>query len=255
MDFHGKVALITGSSRGIGAAIARAFASEGAAVAINYKTDLTAASDVVNNCEQLGGVGQSFRADVTDPTECKNLVDKVQAEFGKIDILVNNAFRPYHFAPEKRKMFWDLKWDHYQSQIEGSLLSTHSLSKAVLPLMQKKATGSIINITTDLIARPSIPYHEYTTAKSALTGFSKNLAAELGPFGIRVNCVAPGLVYPTRSSADTKENIKETIISQTPLRRIASPDDVAGTVLFLGSDWSKFITGQTIYVDGGFVMK
>ena len=152
-------------------------------------------------------------------------------------------------------MFWDLKWDHYQSQIEGSLLSTHSLSKAVLPLMQKKATGSIINITTDLIARPSIPYHEYTTAKSALTGFSKNLAAELGPFGIRVNCVAPGLVYPTGSSADTKENIKETIISQTPLRRIASPDDVAGAVLFLGSDWSKFITGQTIYVDGGLVMK
>ena len=255
MDFHGKVALITGSSRGIGAAIARAFASEGAAVAINYKTDLTAASDVVNNCEQLGGVGQSFKADVTNPRECENLVGKVQSEFGKIDILVNNAFRPYHFAPEKRKMFWDLKWDHYQSQIEGSLLSTHSLSKAVLPLMQKKATGSIINITTDLIARPSIPYHEYTTAKSALTGFSKNLAAELGPFGIRVNCVAPGLVYPTRSSADTKENIKETIISQTPLRRIASPDDVAGAVLFLGSDWSKFITGQTIYVDGGLVMK
>ena len=255
MDFHGKVALITGSSRGIGAAIARAFASEGAAVAINYKTDLTAASDVVNNCEQLGGVGQSFKADVTNPRECENLVGKVQSEFGKIDILVNNAFRPYPFAPEKRKMFWDLKWDHYQSQIEGSLLSTHSLSKAVLPLMQKKATGSIINITTDLIARPSIPYHEYTTAKSALTGFSKNLAVELGPFGIRVNCVAPGLVYPTRSSADTKENIKETIISQTPLRRIASPDDVAGAVLFLGSDWSKFITGQTIYVDGGLVMK
>ena len=255
MDFHGKVALITGSSRGIGAAIARAFASEGAAVAINYKTDLTAASDVVNNCEQLGGVGQSFKADVTNPRECENLVGKVQSEFGKIDILVNNAFRPYHFAPEKRKMFWDLKWDHYQSQIEGSLLSTHSLSRAALPLMQKKATGSIINITTDLIARPSIPYHEYTTAKSALTGFSKNLAAELGPFGIRVNCVAPGLVYPTGSSADTKENIKETIISQTPLRRIASPEDVAGAVLFLGSDWSKFITGQTIYVDGGLVMK
>ena len=152
-------------------------------------------------------------------------------------------------------MFWDLKWEHYQSQIEGSLLSTHSLCKAVLPLMQKKATGTIINITSDLIARPSIPYHEYTTAKSALTGFSRNLAAELGPFGIRVNCVAPGLVYPTDSSADTKENLKEAIISQTPLRRIANPEDVAGAVLFLASDWSKFITGQTIYVDGGLVMK
>ena len=255
MDFRGKVALVTGSSRGIGATVAKAFASEGAAVAINYKTDLSAASHVIDDCEKLGGTGLSFKADVTNPSECENLVDKVQSEFGKIDILVNNAFRPYHFAPEKRKMFWDLKWEHYQSQIEGSLLSTHSLCKAVLPLMQKKATGTIINITSDLIARPSIPYHEYTTAKSALTGFSRNLAAELGPFGIRVNCVAPGLVYPTDSSADTKENLKEAIISQTPLRRIANPEDVAGAVLFLASDWSKFITGQTIYVDGGLVMR
>ena len=255
MDFRGKVALVTGSSRGIGAAVAKAFASEGAAVAINYKIDSSAASRVIDDCEKLGGTGSSFKADVTNPSECENLVDKVQSEFGKIDILVNNAFRPYHFAPEKRKMFWDLKWEHYQSQIEGSLLSTHSLCKAVLPLMQKKATGTIINITSDLIARPSIPYHEYTTAKSALTGFSRNLAAELGPFGIRVNCVAPGLVYPTDSSADTKEYLKEAIISQTPLRRIANPEDVAGAVLFLASDWSKFITGQTIYVDGGLVMK
>ena len=192
---------------------------------------------------------------MTNPSECENLVDRVQSEFGKIDIVVNNAFHPYHFAPEKRKMFWDLKWEHYQSHIVGSLLSTHSLCTAVLPLMQKKAAGTIINITSDLIARPSIPYHEYTTAKSALTGFSRNLAAELGPFGIRVNCVAPGLVYPTGSSADTKENLKEAIISQTPLRRIANPEDVAGAVLFLASDWSKFITGQTIYVDGGLVMR
>ena len=178
-----------------------------------------------------------------------------KSEFGKIDILVNNAFRPYQFNPEKRKMFWDLNWEHYQSQIEGSLLSTHSLCKAVLPLMQKKASGTIINITTDLISKPSIPYHEYTTAKSALTGFSKNLAVELGPFGIRVNCVAPGLVYPTDASRGTKENVKEMIISQTPLRRIANPKDIAGPVLFLASEWSEFITGQTIYVDGGLIME
>jgi 3-oxoacyl-[acyl-carrier protein] reductase len=121
--------------------------------------------------------------------------------------------------------------------------------------MQKKASGTIINITTDLISKPSIPYHEYTTAKSALTGFSKNLAVELGPFGIRVNCVAPGLVYPTDASRGTKENVKEMIISQTPLRRIANPKDIAGPVLFLASEWSEFITGQTIYVDGGLIME
>ena len=255
MDFHGKVALITGSSRGIGSAIAKAFAAEGAAVAINYKNDRVTASKVAQECESLGGIASSFQADVTIPSEGIHLVDMVQSEFGKIDILVNNAFRPYQFNPEKRKMFWDLNWEHYQSQIEGSLLSTHSLCKAVLPLMQKKASGTIINITTDLISKPSIPYHEYTTAKSALTGFSKNLAVELGPFGIRVNCVAPGLVYPTDASRGTKENVKEMIISQTPLRRIANPKDIAGPVLFLASEWSEFITGQTIYVDGGLIME
>jgi 3-oxoacyl-[acyl-carrier protein] reductase len=255
MDFKGKVALITGGSRGIGAAIAKAFSREGAAVAINYKDNEDAAKQVVEDCEKLGGTASSFKADVTKPLEAISLIENVKSEFGKIDILVNNAFRPYQFNPEQRRMFWELDWSHYQTQIEGSLLSTHTLCKAVLPLMQTRAAGSIINITTDLISKPSIPYHDYTTAKAALTGFSKNLAAELGPFGIRVNCVAPGLVYPTEASINTKENIKEVIISQTPLRRIANPDDVAGAVLFLASDWSKFITGQTIFVDGGLVMQ
>jgi 3-oxoacyl-[acyl-carrier protein] reductase len=255
MDFKGKVALITGASRGIGAAIAKAFSREGAAVAINYKENEDAAKHVVEDCEKLGGIASYFKANVTSPLEAISLIENVKSEFGKIDILVNNAFRPYQFNPEQRRMFWELDWEHYQTQIEGSLLSTHSLCKAVLPLMQKRAAGSIINITTDLISKPSIPYHDYTTAKAALTGFSKNLATELGPFGIRVNCVAPGLVYPTEASLNTKENIKEMIISQTPLRRIANPDDIAGAVLFLASDWSKFITGQTIYVDGGLVMQ
>lgn len=108
---------------------------------------------------------------------------------------------------------------------------------------------------TDLVARPVVPYHDYTTAKAALVGYSRNLAAELGPFGIRVNCVAPGLVYPTDASRRTKEEVKEMLIAQTPLRRIATPEDVAGPVLFLASDWSRFMTGQTLFVDGGLIMR
>ena len=184
MDFKGKVALITGGSRGIGAAIAKAFSREGAAVAINYKDNEDAAKHVVEDCEKLGGTASSFKADVTKPLEAISLIENVKSEFGKIDILVNNAFRPYQFNPEQRRMFWELDWDHYQTQIEGSLLSTHTLCKAVLPLMQKRAAGSIINITTDLISKPSIPYHDYTTAKAALTGFSKNLAANWGLLGL-----------------------------------------------------------------------
>ena len=133
-------------------------------------------------------------------------------------------------------------------------MSTHGLCKAVLPAMKKRTRGAIVNIASDLVARPTFPYHDYTTAKAALVGFSRNLAVELGPFGIRVNCVAPGLVYPTDASRQTKEDVKEMIIAQTPLRRIARPEDVAGPVLFLASDWSNFMTGQTLYVDGGLVM-
>jgi 3-oxoacyl-[acyl-carrier protein] reductase len=127
--------------------------------------------------------------------------------------------------------------------------------QAAVPNMLTRANGSIINIATDLIARPVVPYHDYATAKAALVGFTRTLAAELGPLGIRVNTVAPGLVYPTKASERVRENIKEDIISATPLRRIAKPEDIAGPVLFLASPWSAFITGQTIYVDGGLVME
>jgi len=128
------------------------------------------------------------------------------------------------------------------------------MCQAVLPIMKKQSQGSIINIISNLVERPIVPYHDYNTAKTALMGYSRNLAAELGSFGIRVNCVAPGLVYPTDASKNTKEEVKEMIIAQTPLRRIATPEDIAGPVLFLASDWSQFMTGQTLFVDGGFVM-
>jgi len=124
----------------------------------------------------------------------------------------------------------------------------------VLPHMRQRARGSIVNLVSDLVQRPSIAYHDYSTAKSALVGFSRNLATELGPLGIRVNCVAPGLVSPTASSQHTKESVKDVLVGQTPLGRLATPDDVAGPVLFLASDWSRFMTGQVLLVDGGLVM-
>lgn len=254
MDFRDKVVLITGASRGIGAAIAKAFAAEGASVAVNYLRNVDAADDVVSECRKTGGDASAFQADVTGANDVDALIDSVLETFGKIDILVNNAFSPYAFDPENRKMFCDLDWADYQSQIDGALRSTHGMCKAVLPAMRGQAQGTIINMATDLVARPSVPYHDYTTAKAALIGFSRNLAAELGPIGIRVNCVAPGIVYPTDGTRDTKEDVKDMIISQTPLKRLARPEDVAGPVLFLASPWSEFMTGQVLYVDGGLVM-
>lgn len=254
MNFQDKVVIVTGASRGIGAAIARAFAGEGAAVVVNYLQNDAAADEVVASCKALGGDALAVKADVTSEAAIHGLVDRVMSDFGKIDVLVNNAFKPYVFDPDARKLFWDSDWQDYKAQIDGALFSTYHLCKAVLPAMKQRTSGSIVNIASDLVARPTIPYHEYTTAKAALVGFSRNLAVELGPLGIRVNCVAPGLVYPTDASRATKEDVKEMIIAQTPLRRIARPEDVTGPVLFLASDWSRFMTGQTLYVDGGLVM-
>jgi 3-oxoacyl-[acyl-carrier protein] reductase len=255
MKFQGQVILVTGASRGIGAAIARAFAAEGGFVVVNYLRNEAAAEAVVADCKAAGGDAWAIRADVGDVAQVQALVAQVQSELGRIDVLVNNAFAPYRFDPEQRKRFWETEWADYQAQFEGAVRTTHQLTQAVLPGMRQRAQGCIINLASDLVERPVVPYHDYATAKSALVGYSRNLAAELGPLGIRVNCVAPGLVYPTEASRATKEDVKEAIVAQTPLRRIARPEDVAGPVLFLASDWSRFMTGQVLVVDGGLVMR
>lgn len=255
MNFQGQVILVTGASRGIGAAIAQAFAAEGGFVIVNYLRNEAAAEEVVVRCKELGGDAWAIRADVNDPVQVQAMVAQVLAEVGRIDVLVNNAFAPYRFDPEQRKRFWETPWADYQRQVDGAVHATYNLCQAVLPHLRQRAQGCIVNLASDLVARPVVPYHDYATAKSALVGFSRNLAAELGPLGIRVNCVAPGLVYPTDASRATKEDVKEAIVAQTPLRRIANPADVAGPVLFLASDWSRFMTGQVLYVDGGLVMQ
>ncbi len=255
MKFEGQVVLVTGASRGIGAAIARAFAQEGATVAVNYLSNDAAAEETVAACRAAGGDAWAVQADVGDAEAVRAMVDAVVLEAGRIDVVVNNAFRPYAFDARRRALFDGLRWSDYQAQFDGAVGGAFNVCQAVLPHLRQRARGSIVNIATNLVENPVVPYHDYTTAKAALVAFSRNLAAELGPLGIRVNCVAPGLVYPTQASQATPEALRDAITAATPLRRIARPEDVAGPVLFLASEWSGFMTGQVLFVDGGLVMK
>jgi 3-oxoacyl-[acyl-carrier protein] reductase len=254
MKFRDRTILVTGASRGIGAALAKAFAAEGGLVIVNYRSSAEAARQVVETCEAVGGRALAIAADVTSAEQVGEMVARITDEVGRLDVVVNNAFAPYVFDPDDRARFWETPWSAYQAQFDGALKATYTICQAVLPLMKQRADGAIVNMATDLVTRPSIPYHDYITAKSALIGFSRTLAAELGPLGIRVNCVALGLVYPTDASRRTPEAVKEMLVAQTPLRRVAGVADITGPVLFLASDWSRFVTGQTLHVDGGLVM-
>jgi 3-oxoacyl-[acyl-carrier protein] reductase len=255
MKFQGKVVLVTGASRGIGAAIATAFAREGATVAINHLSNDAAAADTVAACQAAGGDAWAVKADVGSAPAVQAMVEAAVRELGPIDIVVNNAFRPYAFDPRQRARFDDLQWSDYQAQFDGAVGGAFNVCRAVLPLFRQRAQGAIVNIASNLVEHPVVAYHDYTTAKASLVAFSRNLATELGPLGIRVNCVAPGLVYPTQASQATQESFRESLMAATPLRRIARPEDVAGPVLFLASDWAGFMTGQVLFVDGGLVMR
>ena len=255
MNLQGKVVLVTGASRGIGAAIATAFAREGATVVINYLSNDAAAAQTVAACEAAGGDAWAVKADVGSQPAVQAMIDSITREAGTIDIVVNNAFKPYAFDPERRSRFDELQWSDYQTQFDGAVGAAFNVCRAVLPHMRQRTQGSIVNIVSNLVEHPVVPYHDYTTAKAALVAFSRNLASELGPIGIRVNCVAPGLVYPTQGSQGTKESFRESLIAATPLRRLARPEDVAGPVLFLASELSGFMTGQVLLVDGGLVMR
>jgi 3-oxoacyl-[acyl-carrier protein] reductase len=254
-DFQGRVVLVTGASRGIGAAIARAFAARGAAVAVNYLRRHDAAQAVVQDCRAAGGDAVALAADVTRPDQAQALVERTVAEFGRLDVLVNNAFAPYAFDPEQRQSVEALTWPDFQRQFDGAVGAAFHLCRAALPHLRRDAQGAIVNIASDLIEDPVVPYPDYATAKAALVGLSRQLAAELGPQGVRVNCVAPGLVHPTEGSAATRAAFREALAAATPLRRLARPEDVAGPVLFLASADSAFVTGQVIFVDGGRVMR
>lgn len=250
-----RVAVVTGASRGIGAAIATALGAHGATVVLNYLSNHEAASNVARQVESRGGWAEPYAADVTDAGAVASMFDHVWERVGPANVVINNALRSYEFDPLSRRTAWDIDWDDYEAQIQGTLGGAFNVCQQAVRQMRAAGNGRIVNLLSDLIERPSVPYHDYTTAKAALHGFSRNMAAELGPLGITVNCVAPGLVYPTDSSRTTTDEQRDDLELATPLRRLATPDDVAGAVLFFASGWADFVTGACLFVDGGLVMR
>lgn len=248
IDLSGKVALVTGSSRGLGAAMARQLAAAGAAVAVHYATDAERAATVVASIEALGGRAVAVGGDFHEAANVPRVVAEAQQRLGPIDILVNNVGREERLGPALM-----LDWDAYQGIMDLNLRAAYFTSRAVLPAMQERKAGRIINILSMAPHEHPAKTVPYSTAKAALASFTRSLAVELGPDNITVNSVAPGWIPVERHGPNTVPG-QQAMAARVPLRHLGTPDDVAGAVLFLASDLAKFLTGVEIPVCGGIVM-
>ncbi|MFN7923990.1 MAG: SDR family oxidoreductase [Bryobacteraceae bacterium] len=242
-----RVALVSGSSRGIGAATAFELARAGACVGVNYLTQADAARSLCRAIGDAGGHALAVQADVTNPDAVAEAVDRLSREFGKpVDVVVNNAS-----IPPVAKPFLELAWQEVQEMIDVSVRGAFNCARAALPKMLETGSGVIVNIGSALNhGAPPAQWTAFVTAKAALLAMTRSLAVEFGPKGIRVNMVSPGTTE-TDSIAAIPERLRKVQAMQTPLRRLAAPEDVARTVAFLCSEAGQYITGADIPVSGG----
>lgn len=247
-----KTILVTGSSRDLGATIAKTLSQQGYNIIINYYKNKSLAEDLVSDIGSDHAI--AIQADVTNRNDIDHLIEQATQYFGKIDVVINNALVGFKFDPTQQKSFAELAWDDYQQQIDGTLKAAFNVTQSVMPQFLERQQGIIISIGTNLYQNPVVPYHEYTTAKAGLIGFTRNIAAELGKFGIRANVVSGGLLKTTDASATTTTEVFDMIAQTTPLKRVTSPQDIANMVAYLASEQANGITGQNFTVDGGLTM-
>ena len=243
-DLSGKIALVTGASRGIGAAIADTLAQAGATV-IGTATGDSGAAAIGERLAQWNGQGRALNAAEADGIE--NLITDIEKEFGKLDILVNNA------GITRDNLLMRMKEEEWDEIMQVNLKSVFRASKAVLRGMMKQRSGRIINITSVVGAMGNAGQANYAAAKAGLMGFAKSMAREVGSRGITVNCIAPGFIDTDMTRA-LPEEVRKTFEAQTALGRFGDAQDIADAVLFLASDQAKYITGQTLHVNGGMLM-
>ncbi len=243
MLLENKVALVTGAGRGIGSAVARLLASEGARVVVHYRSSREPAEQLAS---EIGGL--AVQADLTDAVATESMVADALSHFGRVDVLVNNASSFAHDLA-----FEDATWDDFAAEFAGVVGATVNPTRAVVPVMKEQGGGRIVNFVATLVQRPTPEQIVHTTSKSALIGLTRTLARDLGPHGITVNMVSPGMTL-TDYSQSLPPALKRRVTRQTPLRRLAMPEDVARVVLFYASPLADFVTGANLAPDGGLAV-
>lgn len=247
MSLKGKNALVTGSSRGIGKAIALELAKQGANVAINYAGSEQLAEEVVQEIQALGVEAIKIQANVADEADVKAMMKEVTSTFGSLDILVNNA------GITRDNLLMRMKEDEFDQVIDTNLKGTFLCIKAAARPMMKQRHGRIINVASIVGVSGNPGQANYVAAKAGVIGLTKSTAQELASRNILVNAVAPGFITTDMTDALNDEQ-KEAIMSRIPLQKLGEPEDIATVVRFLASDDAKYMTGQTLHIDGGMVM-
>ncbi|GAB3946249.1 3-oxoacyl-[acyl-carrier-protein] reductase [Spirosoma harenae] len=243
---QGKVALITGASRGIGRAMAQKFAQEGATVAFTYLSSVEKGQALENELKEFGGQVKGYRSDASNYQAAEELVAQVIADFGKLDILINNA------GITKDGLLMRMSEEQWDTVINVNLKSVFNLTKAATKPMMKAKAGSIINITSVVGIRGNAGQANYAASKAGIIGFTKSVALELGSRNIRSNAIAPGFIE-TEMTDEINEKALEEWKQQIPMKRGGQASEVADCAVFLASDLSRYITGQVLQVDGGML--
>ena len=244
-SLQGKVALVTGASRGIGAAAAIRLAQRGASVMINYHQNQEAARKVLEEAERAGARAMIFKADVTQKAQVDSMVRAASEELGAIDVLVNNAYFPFRVSA-----LHEIPWDSLHRAIEHELAAFHYCVQACLPAMKEKKAGRIIVVSSRLAQQPLPKMGAYAAAKSALESMADTMAIELGPLGVSVNVVTPAFTL-TDASMIMPEAFRERVKESRPLKRHLYPEDIAGAIAFLAGEEASMMTGSHILITGG----
>lgn len=245
---RGAKALVTGAGRGVGPVIARRLAEEGASVALAYRSSRTGADQVVAEITERGGIAIAIQADLTKQNEADALVNQAIATLGGLDMVVNNAA-----GFGSAKLLKDALWEDLSAEWEAVVKPVFTVTHAALPHLLTQKHGKIVNISATLLQRPAPGYGAHAMAKSAVLAFTRTLAREVGPQGVTVNAVSPGMTL-TEFSKSLPESEQRAVSERTPLRRLAEPEDVANAVLFFCSPLSAFVTGANIAPDGGLAV-